>query len=137
MDLMPAPVDRTSASTWLNKHPWITFQENKPSTSITHVACESKLHSVVRSFMYPCPGKSCILPGLPTHLVQELNAGTAHRFHCMSTTHRHLYQSGTNPTLSQVENTSYRHVPTLCERECPPPPPFRDEQTTHHSYHWL
>ena len=35
---------------------YTTCQENKPSTSMTLVACESKLLSVVRSSMYPCPG---------------------------------------------------------------------------------
>ena len=50
---------------------------------MTHEACESKLRSVVRSSMHPYPGKgwqsgvrSCIMPGLPANLVQELNVGT-------------------------------------------------------------
>ena len=46
-----APVDRTSASVWLFKYPLMS--KNKPSTSMTHVACESKLRSVVRSFIHP------------------------------------------------------------------------------------
>ena len=41
--LIPAPVDRTSAVA-------------KPSTSMTHVAWESKLCSLVRPSMHPCPG---------------------------------------------------------------------------------
>ena len=40
---LPAPVDRTSACAWLYKHPWITCLKNKPNTSMTHVACESKI----------------------------------------------------------------------------------------------
>ena len=48
--LIPAPVDRTSSSAWLYKHRWIT-----PSTLMTHIVCESKLHSVLRSSMHPCP----------------------------------------------------------------------------------
>ena len=47
--LIAAPVDRTSPSAWLYKHPWITSQQNKPSTPMTHAACESLLRSVVRS----------------------------------------------------------------------------------------
>ena len=47
--LIPSPVDRTSASAWLYKNPWIISQRNKPSTSMTHVACESMLRSFVRS----------------------------------------------------------------------------------------
>ena len=31
-------------------------KREKPSTSMTHVAFESKLRSVARSFMHPCPG---------------------------------------------------------------------------------
>ena len=33
----------------------LTCQENKRRTQMTHVACESKLRSVVRSFMHQCP----------------------------------------------------------------------------------
>ena len=51
---------------------------HKPSTSITHVSCESKLHSVVRSGT--CGGihthENGCQPGVPTRLVQELNAST-------------------------------------------------------------
>ena len=54
-NLIPAPVDRTSASEWLYKHPWISCQKNKPSTSMSHLACELKLCSIVRSSMHPCP----------------------------------------------------------------------------------
>ena len=35
----------------------IDIMSNKKSnTLITHIACESKLRSVVRSYMHPCPG---------------------------------------------------------------------------------
>ena len=88
--LIPAPVNQTSASAWWCKHPWITCQKNKPSTSMTHVACKSKLRSVVRSG-HPCIHaqetgcqlgvQSCIMPGLPMHFVQELNVGTV-EFYC-------------------------------------------------------
>ena len=54
--LIPAPVDQTSDSAWLYKPPWITCQTNKPRTPMTHVACESKLRSVVKSSMHLCPG---------------------------------------------------------------------------------
>ena len=47
--LIPARVDRTSASVWLNNHPWITCQRNEPSTSMTEVACKPKLRLVLRS----------------------------------------------------------------------------------------
>ena len=50
---------------------------------MTHAACESKLRSVGgHSCIYAQETEwqsgmwSCILPGLPTHLVQELNVGT-------------------------------------------------------------
>ena len=78
--LIPAPVDRTSGSDWLYKQPWLTCQENKPSTSMAHIACTSKLRSakVIHASMprknwWKSDVRSCILPGLPTHLVQELN----------------------------------------------------------------
>ena len=47
---IPAPVDRTSVSAWLyNTLRWYV-------TEMTHVACGSKLRSVVRSSLHPCPG---------------------------------------------------------------------------------
>ena len=80
---VPAPVDRACASAWPYKQPLTTCHDNKLSTSMTHIACDSKPHSVVRSFMHPSPGTwmaiGCavvFLPGLPPHLVQELNVGT-------------------------------------------------------------
>ena len=54
--LIPAPVDRTSSSAWLYKHSLVTCWKNKPRTAMNLVACESKLHSVVRSSVHPCPG---------------------------------------------------------------------------------
>ena len=70
--LVPAPVKQTSAIAWLYNHPWITCFKNKPSTSVAHdVDCKSKQRSVVRSGV-----QLCIMPWLPTHLVQELNAST-------------------------------------------------------------
>ena len=36
--------------------PTDNMSKNEPSTSMTDVACESKLRSVVRSSMHTCPG---------------------------------------------------------------------------------
>ena len=47
--LIPAPVDRTSASAWSYKHSCITCQKKY------RVACEPKLRSVVRSDVHQCP----------------------------------------------------------------------------------
>ena len=52
--LINAPVDQTSGRSWLKSHSWMTCKENKPSTSMIHVACESKPRLVVGSSMYPC-----------------------------------------------------------------------------------
>ena len=41
--LIPAPVDRPSASAWLNKRTWMTCQKYQPSTSMTHVTCKQSL----------------------------------------------------------------------------------------------
>ena len=50
---IPALFDQTSENAWLYIHPWITCQENKPSTSMTNIACDSKLCSVevINAFM--------------------------------------------------------------------------------------
>ena len=76
--LIPATVDRTSASAWLYKTPWIACPKNKLSTSMTHVAGESELRSVVRSSMLPCPGNwVAIRPAVVYHAraAQAFSAG--------------------------------------------------------------
>ena len=75
--LIPAPVDRTSASAWSYKHPWITYQEYKPSISINHVACESKLRLVVRAFMHPCPGNQVAISRSVVHYARSAHAFSA------------------------------------------------------------
>ena len=52
---------------------------------MTHVDCKSKVRLVIRSFLHPYPKsawhsgmRSCIMTGLPTYSVQELDIGTAH-----------------------------------------------------------
>ena len=54
--LIPAPVDRTSANARLYTQHLVSCQKNEPSTSMTRVACESKLRSILKSAMHPCPG---------------------------------------------------------------------------------
>ena len=36
--LIPTPVDRTSASAWLYKQPWIACQKIRQNHSMTHIA---------------------------------------------------------------------------------------------------
>ena len=66
------------------QHLWITCQRNMPSKLMTHVF-ESKLRSVLRSGTYHIHAqengwqsgvRSCIMRGVSTHLLQEINAGT-------------------------------------------------------------
>ena len=63
----------------------MTRQENMPSTLMAHEACESNLRSTVRSnarkIVWQSGLRSCILPGLPTYLGQELNVGTVDLLH--------------------------------------------------------
>ena len=40
--LITAPVDRTSGSAWLHKHSWMICENNKPSTSMTHISLRIK-----------------------------------------------------------------------------------------------
>ena len=70
---MSAPIDQTSACAWLYKHSWLTCQWNKPSTSMSRVACKSMLRSVVRSSMarklvWQSGVRSYIMSGLATVL---------------------------------------------------------------------
>ena len=57
-----------------------------PSTSMTHVACESKLDSVVRSPMHPCPGKWVAIGRVVVYyarVAHAFSAGIKYR-HCMA-----------------------------------------------------
>ena len=72
-----ATVDRTSASAWFYKHPFITCQKNKPSTSIGHVACKSKLRSGVRSFMHPWPEKWVVIGHAVVYYAQAAHTFSA------------------------------------------------------------
>ena len=68
--LIPAPFERTSVIAWLCKHPGITCQQNMPRTLMAHVACRSKVCSVVRSSMPKILGgnQACgrlLCPGCP------------------------------------------------------------------------
>ena len=62
--VIPAPDDWMSASAWLYKHPWIIslICQNKPNTK--HLGGGGGGGGV---------GRSCIIAGLPTLLVQELS----------------------------------------------------------------
>ena len=43
------------------------------------VACKSKLPGIhAQETGWQSGVRSCIMPGMPTHLVQELNVGTVH-----------------------------------------------------------
>ena len=66
-------------------------QKYQSRTSMIHVTCKSKLRSVLGN---PCINalktglqsgmRLCIMAGLPTHLVQELNVCTVHIRLCQS-----------------------------------------------------
>ena len=67
------------------QHPWKICQRNMPCTSMINAAGQPKLHLGVRigtcGPIHAQDGwrsgvRSCIMPGLPTHIVHELNAGT-------------------------------------------------------------
>ena len=92
--LIPAPVVRTSASTWFYKRPWITCRKNKPSTSMTHVACESKLHSFVRLPMHPWPGNWVAIGHVVVNSARTAHANSAEIKcrHCMCNIH-YCYRS--------------------------------------------
>ena len=67
---------QSSASAWLYKHLWITYQY-QPRTSMTHVACESKLRSVVVSFMHLCPGDWVGIGRVVVYYVRSTHAFSA------------------------------------------------------------
>ena len=86
-NLIPAPVDRTSASAWLYKHPWITCQETMLNPSMIHQACESKLRSIVRSSMHRELGGNWVCGRVLWSAAHTLSAGIKCR-HCrVASTH--------------------------------------------------
>ena len=50
------------------------MSKNKPSTSMAHVACESKLGSVVRSAMHPCTGSRVTIGRAVVYFVWDANS---------------------------------------------------------------
>ena len=70
--LIPTPVDQTSSSALLYKHQWIT-----PSTLMTHIVCESKLHSVLRSSMHPSPVNHVAIRCVVVYHARDANAFSA------------------------------------------------------------
>ena len=61
--LISAPVDRTSASVWLYKHPWITCHKNKYINDPRSLQFIYMFSCVVRNGqMHPCP-ENCVAIG--------------------------------------------------------------------------
>ena len=98
--LIPAPVNRTSASACLYKHPWLPYQKNKPITSMTHLACKAKLRSVGNSSIHPCPENWVAMGHAVVYFAQAAHAFSAgiKCWHC--TCHRQQVASS-NQGLSQ------------------------------------
>ena len=79
---------------------------------MTHVACQSKLH--VHLWAQKCTHghgtgwesgvRSCLMPGLPTHLVQDLNIGTVlhHHNYLVTTSSQYGRKSDNNPNSKLV-----------------------------------
>ena len=70
------PVNRTSANAWLYKHTYVTCQARHGSCSLqnkTTFSCEV-IHA--KETWRQSGFRSCIVPRLPSHLVQESNVGT-------------------------------------------------------------
>ena len=65
--------------------PMHNMSENRPSTSMTHVACELKLRSVARLYVHPCHGnwvavgRSVVFYARAAHAISAgLNVGTVY-----------------------------------------------------------
>ena len=69
------------------------MSKNKPSASLTHVACESKLHTLIQSSVHACPGNWVAI----VHAV-VYNAGAAHAFSAVIE-YRHCIRSGAQCSL--------------------------------------
>ena len=80
--LIPTPVDLTFVSARLYKQPWIKYQKEKPSSIMNDPRCfwikATFSWEVIdaQETGWQSGVQSCIMPRLPTHLVQDLNVGT-------------------------------------------------------------
>ena len=71
--LIPTTVDRCLVVQTLMDN----MSKGKESTSMTYVACKSKLHSIVKSSMPPCPGNWEALRRAVVHYARPVNAVSA------------------------------------------------------------
>ena len=75
--LIPAPVNRTSASVCLIKHPWIACKQYAKHSNGPHsLRIKATFSREAQEYGWQPGLRSCIMPGLPMHLVQELNVST-------------------------------------------------------------
>ena len=99
--LIPAPVDRTSASALCTNTRGLCVCQNKASTSMTHVCCKSKLRSVVRSLMHTSPGNWVAVRREVVYHARDactLRAGIKYP-HCISCTLVHSLCNAQNKIL--------------------------------------
>ena len=114
--LVPAPVDRTSGSTWLYKHRWIACKENEPDTLMTHVAtfsCEVIRVSLPRKLDGNQACGYVLCPGCPLLLISLC----LYIFY-FSILHPHKF--GTSPLMLLVGNFTIQN-----EAFSPPPPKYQ------------
>ena len=74
--LISAPVDWTSTSDRLYKHPWLISQKNKPKRINNTRTCslQIKLRSVVSPSMYPCPVNDVVIGRAVVYYVRPVHA---------------------------------------------------------------
>ena len=77
--LVLAPVDRTSASAWLYKHPWMNNMSKKQINDPRSLPIKVTFRSMPRKLGGESGMWSCFMPRQPRHLMQESDIG-----HCSS-----------------------------------------------------
>ena len=84
---------------------------NRPITSMTHVACESKLRSVERSSMHPCPGNWVAIVRAVVHstlAAHALSAGKKY-LRCTSLSHSSISHQILTFVFENIK-TQYIHI---------------------------
>ena len=122
--LIPAPVCQCLVVHTLMDY----MSKNSPSTPMTHVACESKLRSVVRSFMHPYTGNLVTIGravvyqarAALTRLLHELNVDTV------------LYKC-TVLLCKQLTISMLRLLPSNVQGQ----KAFKTSKTFHVGIHWI
>ena len=94
---------------------WVICQKNKPNTWMTHIACESKLLSLVRSSMHSWQGSWVAIGHAVVYSTWAAHAFSA-GIKCLHCTSYDIFTTISNLTIMKTLETCFVSVTTICLR---------------------